>query len=69
MSLCHDNLEGMIKANFNLMYHHKIPLDILENMMPWERQVYLTLVIQDMERAKRMREEMDIMRKGKRGIK
>ena len=65
MSLCHDTLEGMIKSNFNLMYFHKVPLDTVEDMIPWERQIYLTLIIQEMERQKLEQEKL--MQQQKRG--
>jgi len=57
LSLCHDTLEGMIKSNFNLMYHHRMSLTEIDNLIPWERQVYLTLIIQEMERVKEEREQ------------
>ena len=34
------------------MHHHKYSLSELENMMPWERQVYITLVMQYLEQVK-----------------
>ena len=40
----HDSLENMYKTNFALMQHHKYSLTELENMMPWERDIYLTLL-------------------------
>tara|TARA_B100000427_G_C15238631_1_gene476724 strand:+ start:334 stop:510 length:177 start_codon:yes stop_codon:yes gene_type:complete len=45
-------LEGYYKTNFALMHHHKYSLSELEDMMPWERQVYITLVMQYMEQVK-----------------
>jgi hypothetical protein len=32
-------------SNFQLMQHHKYSLTELENMMPWEREVYISLLI------------------------
>ena len=40
----HDSLENMYKTNFALMQHHKYSLTELENMMPWEREVYLMMI-------------------------
>jgi len=31
--------------NFSLMQHHKYNLTEIENMIPWEREVYVTLLI------------------------
>ena len=38
-----------MKTNFALMQHHKYSLTELENMMPWEREVYVTLLTQFIE--------------------
>lgn len=32
--------------NFALMQHHKYSLTELENMIPWERDIYINLLIQ-----------------------
>jgi len=34
------------------MQHHKYSLTELENMMPWEREVYVTLLVQYLEEEK-----------------
>jgi len=31
-------------TNFSLMQHHKYSLTELENMMPWEREVYVEML-------------------------
>ena len=33
------------KINFILMHEHKYSLTELENMMPWEREIYVSLLI------------------------
>ena len=38
-----------MKTNFALMHHHKYSLTEIENMIPWEREVYLTLLAQWIE--------------------
>ena len=47
--MAHDNLESYFKVNFALMQHHKYSLTELENMIPWEREVYLTFLQQYIE--------------------
>jgi len=42
--LGHDKLMNYFQTNFNMMQHHKYSLSDLENMMPWERQVYIDLL-------------------------
>jgi len=38
-----------MRTNFSLMQHHKYSWSDIENMMPWEREVYLTFLIQHIE--------------------
>lgn len=42
--LGHDRLQNYYKTNFALMQHHKYSLTELENMMPWERFIYINLL-------------------------
>ena len=47
--MAHTSLESYFKINFALMQHHKYSLTDIENMMPWEREVYLSLLEQYIE--------------------
>mgnify|MGYP001311811438 FL=1 len=47
--MSHTSLEVYFKTNFALMQYHKYSLSDLENMMPWEREVYVTLLQQYIE--------------------
>ena len=47
--LSHDSVENYFKTNFGLMQHHKYSLTELENMMPWEREIYISLLQQYVE--------------------
>jgi len=38
------DLEYYYRLNFALMQHHKYSLTEIENMMPWERDIYVTLL-------------------------
>jgi hypothetical protein len=31
--------------NFSLMHHHKYSLTEIENMLPWERETYIVMLI------------------------
>ncbi len=50
-------MEGYYKTNFALMHHHKYSLTEIENMMPWERQVYTTLLMQHLDNLKKQQEQ------------
>ena len=47
--MSHIDLESYFKLNFALMQHHKYSLTEIENMMPWERDIYLSLLNQYIE--------------------
>ena len=47
--MAHTNLESYFRVNFALMQHHKYSLADIESMMPWEREVYVTLLTQYIE--------------------
>jgi len=50
-------MEGSYKTNFALMHHHKYSLTEIENMMPWEREVYTTLLMQYLDQLKQEQEK------------
>ena len=47
--MAHTNLESYYKINFSLVQHHKYSLTELENMIPWEREIYVSLLQQHIE--------------------
>ncbi len=49
----HDSLENYYKTNFALMQHHKYSLSDLENMIPWERDVYVNLLMAHIQEEER----------------
>tara|TARA_B100001079_G_scaffold256319_1_gene252696 strand:+ start:372 stop:557 length:186 start_codon:yes stop_codon:yes gene_type:complete len=58
----HDSLENYYKTNFALMQHHKYSLTELEDMIPWERDVYVNLLIAHIaEEERRQKQEENKM--------
>ena len=51
------DLEGFYKLNFALMQYHKYSLTEIENMMPWERDIYVTLLQQHLEEEEKKAQE------------
>ena len=49
MTLAHDSLYNYYKTNFGMMQYHKYSLTEIENMMPWERDIYVGLLQQHLE--------------------
>ena len=46
-----------MKTNFAMMTHHDYSLTEIENMIPWEREVYLTLLAQYVENENARRQQ------------
>tara|TARA_Y100000296_G_C5116904_1_gene228242 strand:- start:439 stop:618 length:180 start_codon:yes stop_codon:yes gene_type:complete len=47
--MAHIDLESYYKITFALIQHHKYSLTELENMIPWEKDIYLALLEQHIE--------------------
>ena len=50
--MAHTNLESYFKINFALIQHHKYSLTEIENMMPWERDIYVAMLKNHLEEEK-----------------
>lgn len=46
MSMAHTDLASYYKTNFALIHHHKYSLTELEDMIPWEREIYIAQLVQ-----------------------
>ena len=46
------DLENYYKINFALVQYHKYSLTEIDNMMPWERDIYVGLLQQHLEEEK-----------------
>lgn len=40
-----NSLRDYFTLNFALMHHHKYSLTELEEMLPWEREIYVSLLV------------------------
>ena len=52
MNLSHDSLFNHYKTNFALMQYHQYSLEEIEAMIPFEREIYVTMLIQHLEEEK-----------------
>ena len=52
VGLAHNSLENYYLTSFAMVQHHKWSLTELENMVPWEREIYSGLLIQHLENEK-----------------
>ena len=46
MILSHNTLANYYQTNFNLMQYHKYSLSDIENLMPWEKFIYVDMLKQ-----------------------
>ena len=54
--MSYDNLQSFYQTCFYLVTHAKFKLSDVENMMPFERQVYVSLLMQHLEQVKQQNE-------------
>ena len=52
MALSHETLENYYKTNFQMMQNHRYSLTELEAMMPWEREIYIQMLVRHLEKEK-----------------
>lgn len=52
MNLCHESAINLYKTNFALIQYHKYSLEELENMIPFEREIYVSLLVKHLEEEK-----------------
>jgi len=47
--MSHMDVEAYYRLNFSLMQHHKYSLTEIENLLPWERDIYVEFLRQFIE--------------------
>ena len=52
MALSHDNLITYYKTNYQLMQNHNWTLSDIDSMIPWEREIYVTMLVEDLKEQK-----------------
>tara|TARA_B100001079_G_scaffold174481_1_gene149686 strand:+ start:319 stop:516 length:198 start_codon:yes stop_codon:yes gene_type:complete len=50
--LYHTSIDVMLETNFALIQHHKWSLSDVENMIPWEKDVYVNYLVKLLEKQK-----------------
>ena len=54
----------MIQTNIQMVQHHKYSLTELENMVPWEREIYVGLLIKHVQEENEHRQHLMQQQKG-----
>ena len=52
MALGHESLHNYYRMNFALMQYHKYSLTELDDMIPFERELYVAMLVQYLEEEK-----------------
>ena len=55
--MIHMDLENYYKLNFALIQYHKYSLTEIENLIPWERDIYVELLRAHLEEEKLKQEQ------------
>lgn len=55
--MCHESLINLYRTNFILMHHYHYSLTELDNMIPWEREVYIALILEHLEEERERMEQ------------
>ena len=50
--MAHNTLRNYYDVNFALMQYHKYSLIEIEGMIPWERELYVNLLLDYLEKKK-----------------
>jgi len=64
--LSHDSLLNHYKTNFAMMQHHKYSLTELDDMMPFEREIYIALLSEYVKKENERIEEQNRKAQSKR---
>jgi hypothetical protein len=57
MVLSHNTLANYYQTNFSLLQHHKYSLSDIESMIPWERDIYVRMLLEYLEKLKKEQEQ------------
>ena len=60
--MIHMDLENYYRLNFALMQYHKYSLTEIENLMPWERDIYVGLLQNHIEEEELKQKQQNAFR-------
>lgn len=64
--MSNENLSNYYKTNFAMVQHHKYSLTELEDMMPFERDIYITLLGEFIKEENQRQREQQAQAKSRR---
>jgi hypothetical protein len=57
MALSHNNLENYFSTIFSLAQHHKYSISEIENLIPFERDIYVELLTQYLKKLEEAKQK------------
>jgi len=67
--LGYDSLINYYKTMFSMVQHHKYSLEELENMIPWEKFIYIDLLKEHIKHTEELRRDQEAQMKAQLGKK
>jgi hypothetical protein len=58
MALIHNNLQNYYGSVFSLAQHHKYSISEIESMIPFERDVYMHMLVQYLKEVEEARNKL-----------
>lgn len=65
----YDNLMNFFKTNFSLMQYHKYSLAEIENMIPWEKFIYIDMLKQYIKHEEDLKRDREAQVKAQANIR
>jgi hypothetical protein len=60
INLSHESLVNYYESNYQLMQNHKYSLTELEMMIPWEREIFIGMLVDDLKRQREQAERQNM---------
>lgn len=54
MTFGYESLKNYFQSNFSLMQHHKWSLNELDGLIPWEKQIYVKMLVDHIKEQNEM---------------
>jgi len=60
--MLHNSLKNYYETNFALVQYHKWSLESIENLIPWERDIYISMLMEYLKEEERRYKEQSSKR-------
>jgi len=64
--LGYETLMNFYKTNFNLLHHHKYSLSEFDEMIPWEKQLYIRMLTDHIKEQNEKVKQLQMQNKNRR---